>query len=195
MIQINLDDEDTTQPAQAEQPTPPAIQVQSASPTVPTAIRPVANQAAQAPLWLVLALAGVICFLLGRSAPYRSDELPNDDRRENVTPVDPKPKPDDRKPTVDPKTITLVVIHDKDVTNSTPEYSSTLQDDQFATWCKKSIKDFEVLTTEDEIAKQVLAGGNFKVPVVIAYTGKKYLWDMPLPKENMESVQKKLESK
>ncbi len=114
---------------------------------------------------------------------------PRPDDRETVEPVEPKPQPDDRKQ-AELKTITLVVIHDKDVTNVTKEYAASLADDQFADWCKANIKDLEVLPTEDEIAKQVLAGGNFKVPVVIAYTGKKYLWDAPLPKGGMEPIRK-----
>ncbi|MFO0940075.1 MAG: hypothetical protein U0930_04845 [Pirellulales bacterium] len=187
MIQLNLDDDTPVKPVSDE-----AGQTATVT-TEPSKPAPTANPTA--PLWVVVVLVGMVCFLLGRSVPHRFDILPNDDRREDVTPVDPKPAPDDRKPSVDLKTVTLVVIHDKDVTNSTPEYQATLQDDQFAAWCKQSIKDLEVLTTEDELAKQVLAGGNFKVPVVIAYTGKKYLWDMPLPKENMEPVRKKLEGR
>lgn len=144
--------------------------------------------------FIVMAVVAMLSFQLGQS--FERDRSPRpDDRRETVEPVDPQPKPDDRKQAVDLKTITLVVIHDKDVTNSTKEYAASLADDQFADWCKANIKDLEVLPTDDEIAKQVLAGGNFKVPVVIAYTGKKYLWDAPLPKGSMESIQKKLEGK
>lgn len=143
----------------------------------------------------LVALMCLTCFLLGFNVNRLINEHRSDDGRETVEPVDPSPKPDERRSSVDLKSITLVVIHDKDVTNDTKEYAASLADDRFADWCKANIKDLEVLTTEDEIAKQVFAGGNFKAPVVIAYTGKKYLWDMPLPKGGMEPIRKKLEGK
>lgn len=88
----------------------------------------------------------------------------------------------------------LIVIRDKREISKDVEYTTTMLDDEFWMGVSGKVKDLEVVSPDDDQAKQFLERNNLTHPVVCLVDSKTktVLWQIPLPKGGTDPIKEKL---
>ena len=88
----------------------------------------------------------------------------------------------------------LIVIRDKREISKDVEYTTTMLDDEFWMGVSGRVKDLEVVSPDDDQAKQFLERNELTHPVVclVDSNTKTVLWQIPLPKGGTDPIKEKL---